>query len=530
MANVDKVIKDLVINEMSQEEFDAQKAAGTIAPNEIYVTPDKTDDKLDKKVSVIQGEENAGKILIVNEDGEVVPDKPKVGASLPILTHVFADHKLNDISWLNADTFSWQSGDVYIAAYEHLVNETSDVRIWIVSASTDRGPYYYRGYIEGAVAPYEWWGGETVYSKTPYPVNGDKLYSSSDGTTVSDGVLETKWGFNNPEEDTIGDITIEYFLAEDGHKICASNQEANIQALYEATGVAWYYILDIANKQFKLPRTKFGFTGLRDSVGNYVPAGLPNITANFNAYSYGSGGGSGAVTSAIGTPNTLAGGSQSSYNFNIFAIDASRSSSTYGASNTVQPRATQMYLYFYVGNFERDALEQTAGITSEQLNNKLDKSAEIYLVPTGTVSAFAGKNPPTGWLKCDGSAVSRTTYAKLFAVIGQIYGGGDGSTTFNLPNLTGRVPFGMDGNYVGQSTNGVLPNILGILGVIDTNNVASGAFYVDGTASGNSSSPFGTHHLFKFNAGRYNPMYGGGWFDGERVVPSSVGMTYYIKY
>ena len=49
------------------------------------------------------------------------------GASLPILTHVFSDHKLNDISWLNADTFSWQSGDVYVAAYNHLVE---DITSW----------------------------------------------------------------------------------------------------------------------------------------------------------------------------------------------------------------------------------------------------------------------------------------------------------------------------------------------------------------------------------------------------------------
>ena len=57
------------------------------------------------------------------------------------------------------------------------------------------------------------------------------------------------------------------------------------------------------------------------------------------------------------------------------------------------------------------------------------------LTPAGAMMAFGGAFPPTGWLLCDGSAVSRSTYAALFAAIGTTYGGGDGSTTFNVPEL-----------------------------------------------------------------------------------------------
>ena len=57
----------------------------------------------------------------------------------------------------------------------------------------------------------------------------------------------------------------------------------------------------------------------------------------------------------------------------------------------------------------------------------------VGLTP-GFIAPFAGSTAPAGWLVCDGSAVSRTTYAKLFAVIGTTYGSGDGNTTFNLPN------------------------------------------------------------------------------------------------
>ena len=66
--------------------------------------------------------------------------------------------------------------------------------------------------------------------------------------------------------------------------------------------------------------------------------------------------------------------------------------------------------------------------------------------PVGLISMYSGTTAPTGWLICDGSAISRTTYATLFGVIGTTYGSGDGSTTFNLPNLKGKVPVGIDVN------------------------------------------------------------------------------------
>lgn len=61
------------------------------------------------------------------------------------------------------------------------------------------------------------------------------------------------------------------------------------------------------------------------------------------------------------------------------------------------------------------------------------------MMPVGTVLPFAGSAAPTGWLPCDGSAVSRATYSDLFSVIGTTYGAGDGSTTFNVPDTRGRA-------------------------------------------------------------------------------------------
>ena len=65
--------------------------------------------------------------------------------------------------------------------------------------------------------------------------------------------------------------------------------------------------------------------------------------------------------------------------------------------------------------------------------------------PSGAVHAFAGATAPTGWLLCNGAAVSRATYAALFAAIASAHGSGDGSTTFNLPDYRGRIIRGVDG-------------------------------------------------------------------------------------
>ncbi len=65
------------------------------------------------------------------------------------------------------------------------------------------------------------------------------------------------------------------------------------------------------------------------------------------------------------------------------------------------------------------------------------------ILPSGVIMQYAGSSAPSGWLFCDGSAISRTTYANLFAVVSTTYGTGDGSTTFNLPNFKGRMPVGV---------------------------------------------------------------------------------------
>jgi microcystin-dependent protein len=77
-------------------------------------------------------------------------------------------------------------------------------------------------------------------------------------------------------------------------------------------------------------------------------------------------------------------------------------------------------------------------------------------VPTGVINMWGTATAPTGYLLCAGAAVSRSTYAALFAVIGTTFGVGDGSTTFNVPNYTNRMPYGTTVGATGGSADAVV--------------------------------------------------------------------------
>lgn len=96
------------------------------------------------------------------------------------------------------------------------------------------------------------------------------------------------------------------------------------------------------------------------------------------------------------------------------------------------------------------------------------------IIPSGVLVPYAGATAPSGWLLCFGQAVSRTTYAALFAAIGTSWGVGDGSTTFNLPDMRGRVAAGQD-NMGGTAA--------GRLNVTLTGNTSSGSAVITGLSS-----------------------------------------------
>lgn len=100
-------------------------------------------------------------------------------------------------------------------------------------------------------------------------------------------------------------------------------------------------------------------------------------------------------------------------------------------------------------------------------------------LPPGIMLPYAGPTAPTGWLLCYGQAVSRTTYAALFLALGTTHGAGDGSTTFGLPDMRGRVPVGRDtmgGTAAGRMTtagSGVDGATLGAVGGAETHTLTT---------------------------------------------------------
>lgn len=161
------------------------------------------------------------------------------------------------------------------------------------------------------------------------------------------------------------------------------------------------------------------------------------------------------------------------------------------------------------------------------------------IAPVGTIAAFAGSSVPPGWAYCGGAAVSRTTYAKLFSVIGTKYGTGDGSTTFNLPALQGRVLQGYtDSVTIGTKIASGLPDIQGSVNLSagDTGSRlglvrgSSGAFAVSKAAQTNPNSVgklSGVYEEFTFKASSYNSTYGK---TTGAVQPSALAVMFVIKY
>lgn len=154
-------------------------------------------------------------------------------------------------------------------------------------------------------------------------------------------------------------------------------------------------------------------------------------------------------------------------------------------------------------------------------------------VPIGGVVAFAGTNitPPTGYLKCNGSALSRTTYDKLFAAIGTTYGIGNGSTTFNVPDFRGMFLRGDGGNAkaIGVKQDESLPNISGTLPGAENEDYwaeVSGAFYKTDTTNRFGLSSHDNNNInVGFSASSSNSIY-----SGSHVTPVNYAIQWLIKY
>jgi microcystin-dependent protein len=142
------------------------------------------------------------------------------------------------------------------------------------------------------------------------------------------------------------------------------------------------------------------------------------------------------------------------------------------------------------------------------------------ICPTGSIIMYGAATAPTGWLLCDGSAVSRTTYADLFAIIGTTFGVGNGSTTFNLPDLRDRFVVGAGTSYNNNDTGGEATHVL----TIEEMPAHSHNIYIGPHAQGTRAA---TYYTDSYNQQISTSSVGGN--QGHNNLPPYIGLTFIIK-
>jgi microcystin-dependent protein len=220
----------------------------------------------------------------------------------------------------------------------------------------------------------------------------------------------------------------------------------------------------------------------------------------------------------------------------INSLDASNASITNGSITNLDV-SNAVITYLDVSAASAHSLDVSAA-TISSLNvssaniNSLDVSAGVITshgipitVPTGCITMYGGTDDfiPVGWIICDGRAILRNDYPALFNTIGTIYGSGNGSTTFNIPNMIMKFPAGAGSSYTLGSTGGASTKTLGVTEIpAHTHDVASSTTGAGGlhnhTVSGSTDSSGNHAHVFELlipntsnsNGDTTNPKWGSG--------------------
>ena len=197
----------------------------------------------------------------------------------------------------------------------------------------------------------------------------------------------------------------------------------------------------------------------------------------------------------------------------------------FNANQYLQIGANNVNVYFYnkrSGKYLSMRNDGELRYDGKRLLNADDLSG---MVPSGAVLYFAGQTAPAGWLKANGAAVSRTAYAALFAAIGTTYGAGDGSTTFNLPDLRGEFMRGWDdgrgidsGRVLGSAQGDAIRNITGS---IDTGSHNGQQLFDEATATGALAISRRQWKKWTGDSGDGGNNPAAFDFDASRVVPTA---------
>lgn len=307
-----------------------------------------------------------------------------------LFDYKFSDSEIHNMSWVKSDN-SWLLNSTYALAYQHLVddvgflpvNDNGTVKIQ-VSCSTYTAGNYTRSSTDDKVISnityYAWkYSTDILYvtlntgsmsaDDAVDALQGQQIYKFAD-STMSLTVHKITAMATDSYSVSGSTVDLNVLVGSDGHRIVlvTNNEYQDVEAVYNEIGVAWYYVLDKTNTRFKLPRTKYSFNGYRGTVGGYIEAGLPDFGGNLgsiNSHGFVANGIFKQTSAYVTNP----GGGTGDWR-NVEA-KGSYYNPIYGNSDTVQPPSTEMYLYFYVGDFSETAVEQTAGIDASLFVSKM---------------------------------------------------------------------------------------------------------------------------------------------------------------
>lgn len=351
--------------------------------------------------------------------------------SMPLLSFMWADHQLNDMSWLRADTFSWQSGSVYKAAYQHLVKDIC-AQYWGTNPDGTGLVVFTKALEEISI-------GSSVYDTDLTTVLGtitaidtvnNTITVSSDNpsinTTFYNGGLHPTTSTQSVWE-TINGITIRSFIASDGHKICLADEETDVDAVYNATGESWYYILDTTNQRFKLPRrhSQEIVRSVKNADGSWYRLYADGWVEQ-GGYIPKNSGTSGTITLSVEMANTnytvVSNTSNNGAN-NFFNVDTMNMTTTTmnwyksatGLAGSWQAsgqsaidmssfQGGEKHLYFYMGLFTQTAIENTAGLNAEMFNDLNAHKVIDFQKPTAENNYTWYRLYASGWVEQGGIA------------------------------------------------------------------------------------------------------------------------------
>ena len=320
---------------------------------------------------------------------------------LPLFFTQGFDHDPEMAGWVSSRAYNWLDQITYVSAYTLLTNQCS--------------PEYSEGVLQAIKSYGTVEQGSSVYIlkfndgstyNTTVSKDGDfseltnwltaqkntsnvALYGYS-GTSFEDlSVWKDLSAFGYKKSETIGNITIQYIRTFNGMKLILPDPTANPEALFNYIGYQGYYILDVKNTRFKLPRyTQYERYISDNSVNDFEWDGAPNIEGSFHLTGYASN-----ASGAFSTQEESGGSFDSASTGTKVHFNAQKGNTVYGRTIDVHPRTIKKYLYFYLGIVQNDIPMINANNIIETVNNKIDtdfSNADLSLTQNGSIALTVG--------------------------------------------------------------------------------------------------------------------------------------------